>query len=620
MEDGIPTAPTPYADPSAYYSPTAGRMAGFEVLKGTSSLKHGPNTTGGVINYLSTPIPNQQLSHLRASYGTDNERVAHAYSGGRTDFGGGKLGYLLELFDHRSDGFHTLKSLNGAPDRNAPIERTDILLKLSYEFGEGDYLEFKAGRMDMDADVSYQGLSKADYATNPYQRYANTDTDNMDSDQTRYYLRYNKEFSDSLTMSTTVFLNEFNRNWYKGSKVSIDGTNYTSVGKGVFQDANLIGVLKGDTNGTYKVKSNNRAYEAQGIMANLDFSVGNNEFDLGFRFMTNDYDQLPYHEDTFSVVNDGAGTTTTTKEYGPKPGNTEYKDADSFEVYLTDDISFGSLTVSPGIRYTSIDYQYSGANDRTLSETLAGIGAGYEVSESLNLFAGVYQGQTFPDAQSASSSTSKGLRNQETSLNFEIGARGNVGIFGFDVTYFNTQLEDMLFLESVASGVTEPFNGGEGSIQGLEVAVGADFGNEGFGFPVSVSATFTDSEFETAADGFGYDWGDDGISGNEVGNEFAYIPDTMFNIRAGLEFDKFSTYLNYFHQSDIFTNADNTDEYKLDSYGILNWSGFVKVNDSTTLFTKVTNLTDEVYAHGIAPDGYRPGAPRIVSVGMEFDF
>ena len=335
--------------------------------------------------------------------------------------------------------------------------------------------------------------------------------------------------------------------------------------------------------------------------------------------MANDYDQLPYHEDEFTVVNN-AGTTTTTKEYKASGGNTEYKDADSFEVYLTDDISFGSLTVSPGIRYTSIDYQYKGANDRTLSETLLGIGAGYEVSESLNLFAGVYQGQTFPDAESASSSTSKGLKNQETSLNFEIGARGNVGIFGFDVTYFNTQLEDMLFLKSVASGVTEPFNGGEGSIQGLEVAVGADFGNEGFGFPVSVSATFTDSEFETAADGFGYDWGDDGISGNEVGNEFAYIPDTMFNIRAGLEFDKFSTYLNYFHQSDIFTNADNTDEYKLDSYGILNWSGFVKVNDSTTLFTKVTNLTDEVYAHGIAPDGYRPGAPRIVSVGMEFDF
>jgi Fe(3+) dicitrate transport protein len=617
MEDGIPSSPAPIADPAGYYAPTAGRMAGFEILKGPSSLKHGPSTTGGVINYLSTPIPNEQKSKIRGSFGTFNERVAHAYSGGKLDFAGGQLGYLLEVFEHSSDGFKDIASLNGAPTKNAPISRSDLLIKLCYESENGHYLEFKAGRMDMDADVSYQGVSLADFKANPYLRYAGTEHDNMDADQTRYYLRYRKELTDTMGISATLFHNEFNRNWYKGSKVSIDGTNYTSVGKGVFQDANLIGVLKGDTNGTYKVKSNNRAYEAQGIMANLDFSVGNNEFDLGFRFMTNDYDQLPYHEDTFSVVNDGAGTTTTTKKYGPKPGNTEYKDADSFEVYLTDDISFGSLTVSPGIRYTSIDYQYSGANDRTLSETLAGIGAGYEVSESLNLFAGVYQGQTFPDAQSAS--TAKNY-NQETSLNFEIGARGNIGIFGFDVTYFNTQLEDMLFLESVASGVTQTYNGGEGSIQGLELALGADFGNEGFGFPVSISATFTDSEFETSADGFSYDFGDDGVSGNEAGNEFAYIPDTMFNIRAGLEFDKFSTYLNYFHQSDIFTNADNTDEYKLDSYGLLNWSGFVKVNDSATLFTKVTNLTDEVYAHGIAPDGYRPGAPRIVSVGMEFDF
>ena len=114
----------------------------------------------------------------------------------------------------------------------------------------------------------------------------------------------------------------------------------------------------------------------------------------------------------------GAGTTTTTKEYGPQnpvTQSTKMQTPSKFTLLMI--FLFGSLTVSPGIRYTSIDYQYSGANDRTLSETLAGIGAGYEVSESLNLFAGVYQGQTFPDAQSASSSTSKGLRNQETSLN-----------------------------------------------------------------------------------------------------------------------------------------------------------------------------------------------------------
>ena len=38
LEDGIPSSPSPFSDPAAYYSPTAGRMAGFEILKGSSQL------------------------------------------------------------------------------------------------------------------------------------------------------------------------------------------------------------------------------------------------------------------------------------------------------------------------------------------------------------------------------------------------------------------------------------------------------------------------------------------------------------------------------------------------------------------------------------------------------
>jgi Fe(3+) dicitrate transport protein len=109
LEDGVPSSPSPFADAAAYYSPTAGRMAGFEILKGSSQLKYGPNTTGGVLNYLSTPIPDADKSYLRVSYGDYSEIISHAYSGGKVDFAGGKLGYLLEVFDHRSDGW---KSLN----------------------------------------------------------------------------------------------------------------------------------------------------------------------------------------------------------------------------------------------------------------------------------------------------------------------------------------------------------------------------------------------------------------------------------------------------------------------------------------------------------------------------
>ena len=608
MEDGIPTAPTPYADPSAYYSPTAGRMAGFEVLKGTSSLKHGPNTTGGVINYLSTPIPNQQLSHLRASYGTDNERVAHAYSGGRTDFGGGKLGYLLELFDHRSDGFHTLKSLNGAPDRNAPIERTDILLKLSYEFGEGDYLEFKAGRMDMDADVSYQGLSKADYATNPYQRYANTDTDNMDSDQTRYYLRYNKEFSDSLTMSTTVFLNEFNRNWLKLAKVGTSASSTTKVGKGVFADATLISVLKGETDGYYEVKSNDRSYQSKGILANFDYEVGINDIDFGFSYIEDDYDKNPYYTDKYTVT--VAGTTTTrSKIVDDGSANYEYKDAEAFEAYIVDDIDFGALSLTPGVRYSSIDYA-NGTNARSLDDVIVGLGGTYELSDTLGLFSGIHQGHTFPDAESVAADN----LDQEESLSFEVGARGVFSDISFEFAYFNTHLKDMLVLSNLNNGVAGSANIGEGSIDGLEVQLATDLGTDGgFGIPVSASFTFTNTEFESStAPTTGY------LSGASAGNEFPYVPDFMMNLRGGLVFDKASTYLNFHYQGSSYTDGANSNE--LNKYGSLDWSAFYDVSERVTVFTKVTNLTDETYVQSVLPDGYRVGKPRAVSVGMSYDF
>ena len=98
LEDGIPSTPAPIADPAAYYAPTAGRMAGFEVLKGSSSLKYGPNTTGGVINYLSTPIPETRISYVREVMVRSMRKYSHAYSGGKLDFRGGKIRLFARSF------------------------------------------------------------------------------------------------------------------------------------------------------------------------------------------------------------------------------------------------------------------------------------------------------------------------------------------------------------------------------------------------------------------------------------------------------------------------------------------------------------------------------------------
>lgn len=634
LEDGIPASPSPFSAPSAYYSPTAGRMAGFEILKGSSSLKFGPNNSGGVINYLSTPIPLEQTSMLRGSYGDFNEKIAHAYSGGTVDFGGGKLGYLLEVFDHRTDGWKTIAddfTTGSSPfgsfkGGNAPVYKNDMLFKLSYEFGDGNYLEFKTGRTDLDGDVSYLGVTKEDFLANPYQRYAGTVHDNMDSDQRRYYLRYRNEFSDTVKFSTSIFSNEFNRDWYKISKVGLDTSNYNDVGEGVIGSADNVSILKGDKNGTIRYKHNDRTYETTGIQANFEFELASHSFDLGFRYTNDDYTYNPgYTEDDYNMTTD-KGLSLLSSSKLKDTGNDTYMESDALEIYLLDEFSLGSLTLTPGVRYTSVDYYthgggtYGGVHtDTSISTTLFGLGSTYDFGSNI-LFAGLHQGQALPGPKT------KGAYEEESSLSFEIGLRssGNTR-FAYEVSYFNTSFEDMLIYPSIgAGGATDASQVGEVDTQGFEILLAANLGNDSVGVPLQAAVTYTNAEFGTNMEALKDD-PENRYDNASKGNKIPFIPELQYNIRAGLELEKFSTYLNYHWQDKVYVNGSNSIEINgfdstIPSYGILDWSGFFEIKEGVSAFAKVTNLADEEYAMSDLPDGYRPGAPRIWSIGMEFDF
>jgi len=625
LEDGIPSSPSPYSDPSAYYSPTAGRMQAFEVLKGSSSLRHGPQTTGGVLNYISTAIPTDRASHVRLSYGENNERIGHIYSGGSEALGDGTLGYLVEVFDHRTDGWKTINGTATHGAKDGEIAKSDLTLKLGYTFGadNGSYLEFKAGRTDLDGDVSYIGLSKADYEANPYQRYAATRFDNMDSDQTRYYLRFLRELTPDATLSVTGFYNNFNRNWYKISKVhsatvgdwvSVKWDN-TAAGvadtkSGVTTDADTLGILKGTGAGEFKVKNNDRSYYVTGIQANLDYQYENHDIDIGFRITEDDYEKNAYTEDTYT--SDGAGTFTRTAiSASAFSANVS---SEALEVYLVDEIDMGDLKVTPGVRYTELDYWKVGSGTKSFDDVLIGAGATYTASDDLQLFGGVHQGHALPGPSGAHATVPLV---EETSLGIEIGARGVIGDgIGYELAYFHTAFEDLIVYSNDGAGTTAGQNG-EATSQGLEATIATDLNNHfetGVKMPTQLTLTYTDATFDSANGAKKGDvW-----SGSSAGNDIPYIPDLMLNLRTGVELDKTSIFLNFRYSDESYVDAANT--AKIGKSGILDLSAFHNLTESAQLFGKITNLTDEVYTLGRLPDGYRVGAPRAASIGLKFEF
>ena len=109
MEDGTLIAPAPYAAPSAYYFPTAGRMEAVEVRKGSSQIKFGPRTNGGALNLVSTRVPD--AFKVRAELGGGSHATAKA----RLSVGSSSRnwGWMLETYQLRSEGF---KQIDGGGD------------------------------------------------------------------------------------------------------------------------------------------------------------------------------------------------------------------------------------------------------------------------------------------------------------------------------------------------------------------------------------------------------------------------------------------------------------------------------------------------------------------------
>ena len=649
MEDGILSAPAPYSAPSAYYSPTLGRMHSIEVLKGSSQIRFGPHITGGVINYVSTPIPDELSGFVKAVYGSDNEIRIHAWVGDTFDTSIGRFGFLLEGFLRTSDGF---KEIDETPDFQGGDEtgftKTEPLLKLSFEPKSSIYQRFevKVGYTDLDSDETYLGLTDSDFADDPFRRYAGSRFDEFKSHHLRTSFDWHIEVNENVQNTVTVYYNKFRRNWYKLHDVADVATtdfstysaNDISLSRAIAEGGSDLAVLRGEAEGTLRVRNNNRSYYLWGVQnqTTFKFDTGSlkHTFTLGLRYHQDRVRRFQTDELFAQAAN---GTIFDTNPGTPGNAGNRRQQTTSLAVFLQDSIEIGDVTVTPGIRFEQLWQDHddfdnparTGEND--LSLLAGGIGATWKVNDELTVFGGVHRGFSPPSPRAAVVNDLE----EETSISAELGARfqDSKGRFAAEATAFYSRFDDLIVIDNVGgTGTGESENVGEAQSFGIELSAEVDPGtifDWGVRAPVWLTFTYTDATLESNSDS---EDEESIFSGARRGNRIPYIPEFGLTFGAGLETEEGGINVTFTYIDEVFTSGNNTSRAfnaagdpdarfgKTDDVLLVDINGRWNLNENLALFGGVHNLLDEEYVVSRHPHGPRPGRGTFGFVGVELSF
>ncbi|MBL9152950.1 MAG: TonB-dependent receptor [Verrucomicrobiales bacterium] len=632
MEDGILTAPAPYASPSAYYSPNAARMSGIEILKGSSQVRYGPHTTGGVVNYLSTPIPESLKAFQRTTYGSDNTVLTQSYIGDTIELAaGGRVGYLAELWWSRSDGFRTIDGAPGLPASDKTgFDLIEPMFKIFYEPDSAMPMRFEAkyGYTQLDSNETYVGLTEHDLIHAPFSRYAGTYLDNIATEHHRSYLKWLAQPTDNLNIEIAGYYNTFERDWYKIRKAGGADLHKILANPARYSDAfdnlRLLG------NGDLDIRANARSYEAIGthFIGDLSLETGDltHDFNFGVRYHE-DYIRLFQRDDKIVV---GSGAPFVVRGRDGSGGN-RWEKAEATSLWIEDNIGIGRLSVKPGIRYEHVQMHYTdyksdptdsitGSGSGDTSIVAPGVGLNYELSDAQTIFAGIYKGVSAP---SPGSHLKDGVEWEE-SWGYELGARhrGDNGFYGELAGFFS----DYENLTGTAAGLglnaQNATNAGQAEVYGVELLASYDINQGGaIAVPLFASATYTQGTLDSALDSGG---GEDILAGGRPGAYLPYIPEWKFAVGSGLQADKWGIDLLATYVSDIHGTArnvaspiDSSREGMIDGGFTVDLSAHYQVSEKLKLIGGIHNLLDETLTTSRIPEGPRSGAPRSFYIGFE---
>lgn len=587
LEDGVPIAPGLFVGNGRYYNPRIQRMEAIEVLKGAASLRYGPSTIGGVINYITKDPEDGAALSLRT--GSFNTHETSLEIGGSSPSQEARFGAVITHVT--SDGF-----------MDKGYDMTDVMIKAGMVVGENHWLSVKFTNYKNDANISYRGLflqaylDGADYNPAPDDYYL-TGRRSID-------LNHEWEISEYLSLKTLIYGSETHRDYWR---YGVDGAASADAGRWIYTD-NLNG--------------NNRNFDRVGIDSRLSVkhkSLGiHNDAEIGIRVMSESMDDQTI------------GATRATPRTGSI--NKDVKDsADSLALHMQNRFAItDAFALTAGVRverYEQTRLNHRAATDNQVdtsnTEVLPGLGITYQFNPALQLFGSIYKAFS-PALNSDALEGTEGLQDQqldaERSVNVEVGVRGAHGRFDYELAAFHMDFDNQI-IPANSNTQFQTTNGGETVHQGFEAALGIELGA---GFRLTGNATYIPT-----AEFSGDRLDSNGNVTTPDGNRITYSPEWVANL--GLEYSVGSlrTALNLHHTGEQYTDVLNTVAInertsgfftgRINNYTLLDLNAVYELNPSVSFSVSVKNLTDEHYIASLR-QGIYVGPERSFDVGMRVKF
>ena len=585
LEDGLALAYAPYGDNASYYHPMVDRYERIEVLKGASSLMFGPQTIGGVINYI-TPAPRQAFGgYVQGVLGNrdfNNEKITLGGGGFNLDFG------------HKQG--------SGSRD-NTSHKLDDLNIKYSTQISNQQIITVRGNLYTEYSQQTYSGLTQAEFdnfgsSYNPFKN------DYFEAKRTGLSLSHDFFIDDHTNLITSVYYSKFERDWWRQASTTTD----TQCGF-VTSRANGVAISPDTCN---SIQGRLRNYETWGIEPRITVTHSLGEFQAGAR--------IHFEEQNRKQIN---GTSPTARSGTLAENN--LRNTSAYSGFIANRFEIEKFSITPIARYESIKAQRINELTGVSGETSVyaftpGIGATWNPNKNMTIFTSLHKGFAPPRVEDLVGSTGTATDvEKENSKNFELGLRSQpmTGV-SVQAAYFRNAYDNLIAVGSIAGG-SIPLSQGKALFEGLELAANIDFAN---GIFSRLALTWLPTAEQTEA----FSNVSTGAVVGSQGKRQAYSPENTLTAAVGYGFDafKFEIEAQYIgSQFSDFANTvspDTTGQLgEIAAYTVWNASINYRYDKALSGFITGKNLMDKTYIVD-RTRGILVGMPLLIQVGMKYAF